>query len=156
MTDRMSILELTAAIVASYVEANSLPADELPGVIRAVGAALGGREPPPEPAVARPSAASIRKSITLDHLVSFEDGKPYRMLKQHLAQHGLTPASYRAKWGLPADYPMTAPSYSALRADLARHIGLGRNDRADGRAAEGVDGDRAEADGRSRTSSSAG
>jgi predicted transcriptional regulator len=136
MADRASILELTAAIVASYVEANPIAADELPSVIRAVGAALGGpAAAPQEPqTVARPSAAKIRKSITPDHLVSFEDGKPYRMLKQHLNLLGLTPASYRAKWGLPADYPMTAPSYSALRADLARHIGLGRTERASKRA----------------------
>jgi predicted transcriptional regulator len=70
--------------------------------------------------------AQIRKSIRPDVLVSFEDGKPYRTLKRHLTRFGLTPDSYRAKWGLPPDYPMTAPSYSETRRALAVERGLGR------------------------------
>jgi predicted transcriptional regulator len=47
------------------------------------------------------------------------------MLKRHLTKHGLDPYSYRARYGLPADYPMTCPSYSAQRSELAKAIGLG-------------------------------
>ena len=32
----------------------------------------------------------------------------------------------RAKWGLPYDYPMVAPSYAVMRRELAKAIGLGR------------------------------
>ena len=49
------------------------------------------------------------------------------MLKRHLhTAFGPTPEQYRAKWGLPTDYPMVAPSYAAKRSTLAKAIGLGR------------------------------
>lgn len=59
-------------------------------------------------------------------LICFEDGKSYKTLKRHLSIRGLTPADYRAKWGLPSDYPMVAPSYSVSRSQMAKSIGLGR------------------------------
>ena len=61
--------------------------------------------------------------------MSFEDGKPYKSLKRHLGTRGLTPEDYRAKWGLPSDYPMVHPAYSAQRSELARAIGLGSKGR---------------------------
>ena len=128
MTDDTSILSLTVGIVASYVEANKISSTDLPDLIGAVHAALGGvGEAPAEPTVAaKLTAAQIRKSITPDQLVSFEDGKGYRMLKRHLAVLGLTPDAYRQKWGLPENYPMTAATYSAVRSEMATRIGLGR------------------------------
>ena len=38
----------------------------------------------------------------------------------------MTPDEYRAKWGLPKDYPMVAPHYSEIRSKLAKDIGLGQ------------------------------
>ncbi len=38
----------------------------------------------------------------------------------------MTPDEYRAKWGLPPDYPMVAANYAAKRSDLARSMGLGQ------------------------------
>jgi predicted transcriptional regulator len=38
----------------------------------------------------------------------------------------MTPEQYRARWNLPADYPMVAPAYAETRRDLAKKIGLGR------------------------------
>ena len=73
-----------------------------------------------------PSSAAIRKSITPDALISFEDGKGYKSLKRTLSIRGLTPDQYRAKWGLPSDYPMVSPNYSAQRSALAHKIGLGK------------------------------
>jgi len=67
----------------------------------------------------------IQNSLTHEAIISFEDGKPYRLLKRHLASIGMTPAEYIDKWGLPADYPMTPPSYSTKRSQLARAAGLG-------------------------------
>ena len=75
--------------------------------------------------------AQVRKSITSDALISFEDGKPYRTLRLHLASRGLTPESYREKWGLPDDYPMVAPGYSAVRSQMAKDFGLGRRPKAE-------------------------
>ena len=70
--------------------------------------------------------AEIRRSITPDALISFEDGKPHKQLKRHLATRGMTPNDYRAKWGLPTDYPMVAANSSAVRSALAKKIGLGK------------------------------
>lgn len=72
--------------------------------------------------------AEIKATITEDgqHLVSLEDGKKYKSLKRHLSLAGLTPDQYRAKWGLPAAYPMVSVAYSIRRRDLALAAGLGR------------------------------
>ncbi len=78
----------------------------------------------PEPTKLVPPV-SIKKSVTDDYLISLEDGQQYQSLKRHLSKHGLTPEEYRAKWGLPHDYPMTAPGYSARRSALAKSLGLG-------------------------------
>jgi predicted transcriptional regulator len=83
----------------------------------------------PEPPVVVPDrrpAVSIAKSITPDYLICLDDGKKFKSLKRHLAALGMTPADYRAKWGLPADYPMVAPNYSAVRSGLAKANGLGK------------------------------
>jgi predicted transcriptional regulator len=119
---------LTAGVVARYVEGNTLAARDLPQLIESVFAAFSGADAPAAPvaeAVAKPTSGQVRKSITADALISFIDGKPYKMLKRHITQHGLTPAAYRETFGLPSDYPMTAPSYSASRSALAKSIGLG-------------------------------
>ncbi len=70
---------------------------------------------------------SIRKSVTPDFIVCLEDGKKLKTLKRHLrTTYNMTPEEYRAKWGLPADYPMVAPNYAAQRSAFAKKIGLGR------------------------------
>ena len=72
-------------------------------------------------------AVSVRKSLgSRDHIISMIDGKPYRTLKRHLATNGLTPAEYRSRYNLKADYPMVAPAYSESRRETARRLGLGR------------------------------
>ena len=127
MTDQLS--ELTADIVSAYVANNSVTASDLPALIKSTFAALSGIE---EPIVVEPEAtpkatvAQIRKSLTPDHLISFINGRPFRTLKRHLAVNGLTPAAYREKFGLPADYPIVAASYAAKRSALAFKAGLGR------------------------------
>jgi predicted transcriptional regulator len=125
----LNLSELTADIVSAYVSNNSLRADELASLIGEVHAALkrapaGSAEPEPEP---QEPAVPIRKSITPDYLICLEDGKKFKSLKRHLqGEHGMTPAEYRAKWGLKADYPMVAPNYSEARSSLAKTMGLGR------------------------------
>jgi predicted transcriptional regulator len=124
-----TLIELTTEIVGAYVLANSIAASDLPGLIHGVHQALTGAGQPqaaPEEADAKATPGQIRKSISPDTLISFEDGKPYKSLKRHLSTRGLTPEDYRAKWGLPKDYPMVAPNYSAQRSALAKTLGLGR------------------------------
>ncbi len=90
---------------------------------------VGTRSGTPEPVeleTPKPDKAAIRKSLHPDHLISFIDGRPYKSLKRHLTTQGLTPDEYRDRYGLPKDYPMVAPSYSAQRSELAKTLGLGR------------------------------
>ena len=125
------IAVMTTQVVANYVAGNRLAPEELTALIRSVHAALsaaasGSAAEPVVPEVDKPSPARIRKSITDKGLVSFEDGKPYQTLKRHLTGRGMTVAQYKAKWGLPNDYPSTAPAYAAKRSELAKSMGLGR------------------------------
>jgi predicted transcriptional regulator len=125
--DNTELLSLTADIVSSHVSNNSVAVSDLPGLIGNVYAALAslGTQAVPEKVVQEP-AVSIRSSIKPDYIVCLEDGKKLKMLKRHLmTSYGLTPDAYRAKWNLPADYPMVAPSYAERRRSLAIRIGLG-------------------------------
>lgn len=135
----MSVLDLTADIVAAYVENNDASPADLPALIRSVHGALSALGAPIElaPSPAKITAAQARRSITPDALISFEDGKAYKLLKRHLTTVDLTPDTYRAKWGLPANYPMIAPNYAAARSALARETGLGRKAVAPVAAAKG-------------------
>ena len=126
-------LELTSDIVSAYVANNNVPASEVAGLINQVHTALtglGSASKAEEPVVAKPTPAQIKKSITHDALISFEDGKPYKTLRRHLTVRGLTAEEYREKHGLPRDYPMVAPSYSEQRSSLAKSLGLGQNRRS--------------------------
>jgi predicted transcriptional regulator len=123
------ILRLTSEIVAAYVNKNPIPAGELPSIIKSVHGTLGSLSGAGggEGAAGQKPAVSIKKSITPEYIVCLEDGKKLKMLKRYLrSNYGMTPEEYRAKWGLPADYPMVAPNYAKQRSDFAKKIGLGR------------------------------
>ena len=129
MDENNDILSLTADIAAAYVSNNTVPASEVPTVIQTIYRALGtlGKADLQQAPEARKPAVPVRKSITPDFLISLEDGKPYKSLKRHLrTQYNMSPEDYRAKWGLPKDYPMVAPNYAASRSALAKSMGLGR------------------------------
>ena len=118
------ILTLTAQIVTAHVAANTVPVADVPALINAVyGALIHADAPkvqPQEPAV------PIKQSIQREYLVCLEDGAKLQSMKRYLQmQFGLTPNAYRAKWGLPREYPMVAPAYAAKRSELAKHLGLG-------------------------------
>lgn len=122
------LITLTSDIVAAHVSNNNVEVEQVPALISKVYGALAGlgeaavvEEKLPEPAV------SIRSSVKPDYIVCLEDGKKLKMLKRHLMTHyQMTPEDYRARWNLPADYPMVAPNYAEKRRDLAKKIGLGR------------------------------
>ncbi|WP_423605783.1 MucR family transcriptional regulator [Sphingomonas sp. MS122] len=123
-----TLVTLTADIVAAHVSNNSVAVSDLPLLIANVHGALAGlgtKAAEPEVKKQEP-AVSIRSSIKPDYIVCLEDGKKLKMLKRHLMTHyQMTPEQYRAKWNLPADYPMVAPNYAEQRRSLAKKIGLG-------------------------------
>ncbi len=123
------MLRLSAGIVAAYVSNNTLQANAIGEVVRQVHNAITGlnRAEAPEPAVRQKPAVPISRSVQPDFIVCLEDGAKLKMLKRYLrSRYDMSPEEYRRKWGLPADYPMVAPSYAARRSDFAKKIGLGR------------------------------
>lgn len=122
-----TLIALTADIVAAHVSNNSVAVADLPILISNVHGALTGLGNPTEqPELRQEPAVSVRSSIKPDFIVCLEDGKKLKMLKRHLMTHyQMTPEQYRAKWNLPADYPMVAPNYAEQRRTLAKKIGLG-------------------------------
>lgn len=127
-TASLSLLQLTAHIVAAHVAHNAVRAEDLPAVIAGVYQALARAgqaavaEPRAEPAV------PVKRSVFPSHIICLEDGQDHQMLKRHLlTAHDMTPEQYRRKWGLPATYPMVAPEYSTRRSTLAKAFGFGRN-----------------------------
>jgi predicted transcriptional regulator len=128
------LITLTSDIVAAHVTNNTVAVSDLPVLIQNVYSALAGLSATPAaPEVKLEPAVSIRSSIKPDYIVCLEDGKKLKMLKRHLMTHyQMTPDDYRAKWGLPLDYPMVAPNYAEQRRTLAKKIGLGTKRRRRG------------------------
>jgi predicted transcriptional regulator len=127
---REDLLQMVTDIVTSYVRATKVASEQLPDIIQQVYRSLER----PEPATATPlqPAVPIRRSVTPEYLICLEDGRQLKMLKRHLmTAYGMTPAEYRARWGLPNDYPMVAPNYAKHRSALAKESGLGRRSAAE-------------------------
>ena len=128
-TSHSNIAQLTAEIVSAFVTSNKVEQGELSNLIEKVHLALvkaPAAAAEPEKPVLVP-AVPIKKSVMPDYIISLEDGKKFKSLKRHLkGSYNLTPEEYRAKWGLPRDYPMVAPNYAKVRSDLAKKMGLGR------------------------------
>ena len=127
--EQSTLVELTADVVSAYVSKNAVVATELSALIGNVHQALAAaatRGHAPVREELKP-AISVKKSVTPDYIICLEDGKRFKSLKRHLSTHyNLSPDEYRARWGLPHDYPMVAPNYAAARSLLAKKIGLGR------------------------------
>jgi predicted transcriptional regulator len=128
MNESNTLTALTAEIAASFVTNSRVAIGDIGGMISSIHGALArlGKAPEPQGPAFVP-AVTIRKSLADPaKIISMIDGKPYSMLKRHLATKGLTPAEYRARYKLPADYPMTAPAYAEQRKAIAVKAGLGR------------------------------
>ena len=127
LANRVDFVAYATEIVSAYVSNNLVDRGELPSLIRNVHRSLvelGGEEAQPEQ---QKPAVPIKKSVQQDFIVCLEDGLKFKSLKRHLrSKYDMSPEEYREKWGLPADYPMVAPGYSAQRSKLAKKMGLGR------------------------------
>lgn len=123
--DRNLLRELTARVVASFVSHQSLPASEVPDLIKRTYQAFANLGQTDADLLSnRVPAVPIEQSVADDFVVCLEDGRRLKTLKRYLRnQYGLSPQQYRSRWGLPADYPMVAPSYTRLRSSLARRTG---------------------------------
>lgn len=125
---QVDVLGMTTSIVSSFVSNNTVPATDLPELIRSVHEAIstlseGGTADAETPSPAVP----VSKSITPDFLICLEDGRKLKMLRRYLrSRYSMTPEEYRERWNLPADYPMVAPNYAKLRSKHAKNIGLGK------------------------------
>lgn len=130
--DESSVIEMAADIVSAYVGNNTVSVNDLPVLIKNIHDALKGvsEGATAEPIAPQTPAVSVRRSITPDALICLEDGRKFKSLKRHLqTKYGMSPDDYRAKWGLPKDYPMVAPNYAASRSALAKQMGLGQGGR---------------------------
>ena len=137
--NRQAFLGLTAEVISAHVKNNHVDAADLPLLIEQVyhalrhaGAPVASAQAPaqppapPEPEKQIP-VVSIKKSVFPDYIICLEDGRKMKTLKRYLrTTYSMTPEQYREKWGLPADYPMVAPSYAEHRSVLAKQTGLGR------------------------------
>ena len=128
--EQADLTTLTVELLSAFVSNNTIDSGDLAGLIQSTHTALAGINAPapvePAPPEYEP-AVTARKSLgSREHILSLIDGKPYKTLKRHLSGHGLTPAEYRERYKLPADYPMVAPSYSEHRREVAQRLGLGR------------------------------
>lgn len=136
LTQHQELLSFTTDIVSAHLSNNQVAADEIPGLIQKVfktlanvsgeGAVVSSERPQP--------AVPIKRSVTPEYIICLEDGKKLKMLKRHLkTAYDMSPEEYRERWGLPADYPMVAPSYASQRSKLAKDIGLGTRGRPPGK-----------------------
>jgi len=132
MDEKSEIIEMTADIVSAYVGNNMVGASDLPNLIQSVHRALAGVSTGVEVVEAAPKepAVPVKRSITPGFLICLEDGRKFKSLKRHLrTKYNMSPEDYRAKWGLPKDYPMVAPDYAKARSELAKQMGLGQGGR---------------------------
>ncbi|HAK63961.1 MAG: MucR family transcriptional regulator [Pseudomonadota bacterium] len=133
MDDKNVLIDMTAEIVSAYVGNNTVSAAELPGLIQQVYGSLvdvsQGGGVTSENELQKP-AIPVKRSVAPDYIICLEDGKKFKSLKRHLRAHyDMSPDEYRAKWGLPKDYPMVAPNYTRARSALAKEMGLGQKSR---------------------------
>lgn len=127
------LLSLSTQVVSAYLQRNPVSTDDLPSLITDVRHALSTADVPdaPEETPLVP-AVPPKRSIQKDYIICLDCGAKLTMLKRHLrTTHDMTPEEYKARWGLPGSYPITAPNYAAQRSILAKRSGLGVKPAAD-------------------------
>ena len=132
-TGATDVVDLAAEITIAWLSnpnTNASP-DDVPAFLQkmhqAVIALTSAPIDEPAAAPAYTPAVTLRRSLaSKDHIISLIDGKPYKALRRHLSGQGLTPDQYRERYNLKPDYPMVSESYSQVRRDMAKQIGLGR------------------------------
>lgn len=128
--NHQDIMGMTADITAAHVSKNTVAVSDVPTLITSIYQALRALDTPSQAIIDKPKfipAVSRQKSLANPNfIISMIDGKPYKMLRRHLSRNGLTPDTYRERYGLPKGYPMIAPAYAERRREIALKVGLGR------------------------------
>ena len=128
----VNLTDKVVDIVTAFVAHNSVPAADLPALIASVHTTLTNLGSGEAAKTSEPQApaVSVKKSVASDYIICLEDGRKFKSLKRHLrTKYNMSPEEYRAKWNLPKNYPMVAPSYAAARSDFAKQMGLGQSGR---------------------------
>ena len=126
----VELLPLVTEVVAAKLSNGKTPSSEVAALIQSVYQVLNELRSNGTPAELPAPAVPIKRSVTPDYIVCLEDGQQLKMLKRHLRnKFDMTPDQYRRRWGLPADYPMTAPNYAKKRSKIAKSTGLGTQPR---------------------------
>ena len=124
------LLPLVTEVVAAKLSTSKTPSSEVAALIQSVYQVLDELRTKGTPAELPEPAVPIKRSVTPDYIVCLEDGRQLKMLKRHLRKaFNMTPDQYRRRWGLPVDYPMTAPNYAKTRSKIAKNAGLGTQPR---------------------------
>lgn len=126
--EKNDLIAHTCQIVSAYVANHDIATDDIADLISKTHQVLMDLQQKNKQDNQGMLTNHLKESITDDYLICLEDGKKLKMLKRHLrTNYQMTPQEYRAKWGLPSDYPMVAPSYAAKRSQYAKNFGLGRS-----------------------------
>jgi predicted transcriptional regulator len=126
----VQLLPLVTEVVAAKLSNGKTASSDVASLIQSVYQVLDELRINGTPAELPEPAVPIKRSVTPDYIVCLEDGRQLSMLKRHLrTAFDMTPDQYRRRWGLPADYPMTAPNYAKKRSKIAKSTGLGTQPR---------------------------
>ena len=138
----MSLIDHTAEIVKAYLSRNEVPPQHLAEVIEMVHQTLMAlSRDPVVPSEEKPSLPSppdeaespvfvpfvpIEQAVTEESVICLICGKAGQSMRGHLTKtHGVDIPTYLARYGLPKDFPLVAPAFSAVRRQLAIAAGAG-------------------------------
>lgn len=128
--NHQDIMGMTADITAAHVSKNTVAVSDVPTLITSIYQTLSALDTPSQAIIDKfkfiPAVSRQKSLANPNFIISMIDGKPYKMLRRHLSRNGLTPDTYRERYGLPKGYPMIAPAYAERRREIAVKIGLGR------------------------------
>lgn len=115
-------LDATVWITRAFVLHNSVSSKDVPAVIQLVHAAfceVPSVKSPGSP-VRKKDRALLTYAAGIEKIVCLECGAAFRTLRRHLNEtHAMSRDEYRKKWDLPFDFMTIAPSYVAIRREIA-------------------------------------
>ena len=94
-------------------------ADDIRGIFAVGAAAASTEEAAPVP------ATDPKKAVRERSIICLESGKSFKILtKKHLSKFGLTPDTYREKWGYPKNMPLVCKELQRERRKKMKEMKL--------------------------------